>query len=193
MTAPDGKEFMYDGKTKQLTIINHAKQTYWTGPLAEADSIADRILLASRQEFAKIVAADQDAWTAKVRAFNDSIQVTQSGDTRKIAGYPTTEWMLTAGQYLQNERWVARSLSVAKFGPEVEKAMMASVMDPVGRALMRLLLGARTTNGLPLESRTTFHTPTQSGSFGFEAVQVLSTPIPENAWDIPKDYTLIKL
>jgi hypothetical protein len=193
MTAPDGKEFMYDGKTKTLTIISHAKQIYWTGQLAQADSLADSILTVSRKELAKIAAADQAAWMAKVQAFNDSIRVAQTGNTRKIAGYPTSEWVVSAGSYMQSERWVARSLAVAKFEPEVEKAVMASIMDPVGRQLMKLLIGARSSDGLVLASKTTYHTPTQSGSFSFETYQVLGTPIPETAWEIPKDYRQIKL
>ncbi len=193
MTAPDGKEFMYDGKTKTVTIINHAMKTYWSGPLAQADSIAGRILTESRKQIAQVAAADQAAWMAKVQAFNDSIHVSQTGKVRKIAGYPTSEWVVSAGSYMQSSRWVARGLSVAKFGPEVEKVVMASIMDPLGRQLMRLLIGARSTDGLPLASTTTFHTLTQSGSFSFETYQVIATPIPETAWEIPGDYTPIKL
>ena len=94
---------------------------------------------------------------------------------------------------MQNERWVARSLTVADYGPEVEKAVMASVMDPVGRQLMKLLIHVRATDGLALASKTTFHTLTQAGSFSFEAVQVIGTPVPAKAWEIPKDYKPIRL
>jgi hypothetical protein len=192
-TAPDGKEFMYDGKTKTLTIINHAKRIYWSGPLAQADSLADSILTVSRRELAKIAAADQAAWMAKVQAFNDSIRIVNTGNTHKIAGYPASLWTVSAGSYMQNERWVARSLAVAKFEPEVEKAVMASIMDPVGRQLMKLLMGARSSDGLVLASKTSYHTPTQSGNFSFETYQVVSTPIPDTAWEIPRDYKPIQL
>ena len=184
---------MYDSKTKTLTVINHAKQTYWSGPMARADSIADSILTVSRKQLADIAAADQAAWMAKVQAFNDSIRVTQTEEVRKIAGYPASKWLLSAGSYMQSEKWVARSLAVSNYGPELQKVVMASIMDPVGRQLMKLLVGARSTSGLSLASKTTFHTPTQSGSFDFETSQVISTPVPETAWAIPEGYTLIKL
>ena len=193
VTAPDGKEFMYDSKTKTLTVINHAKRIYWSGPMARADSIADSILTVSRKQLADIAAADQAAWMAKVQGFNDSIRVTQTDATRKIANYETTAWTVTAGSYMQHERWVARALAVSNYGPELQKVVMASIMDPYGRQLMKLLISARATSGLPLASRTTFHTPTQSGSFDFEAVQVIGQPVPETAWAIPDGYTLIKL
>jgi Domain of unknown function (DUF4412) len=193
VTAPDGKEFMYNSRGAKLTVIDHTRKMYWTGPLAKADSIADRILLATRKEVAKVAAQDQEAWLAKVQGFNDSIRVVNTGEVRKIAGYPSTRWLLTAGSYMQHERWVARSLAVANYGPEMQKAVMASAMDPLGRQLMKMLIGMRDADGLPLEARTTFRTLTQTGSFSYETVQIITTPIPASAWEIPKDYQAVEL
>jgi hypothetical protein len=193
LTGVDGKEFMYDSKAGRLTILDHSKKIYWTGPLAQADSIADRMLNAGRKQLAAAAAEDQEAWMAKVQSFNDSIRVTKTENTRKIAGYPTTQWLFSVGSYIQHERWVARSLQVTNYGPELEKAIMASLRDPVGRALMRMLIGLREGDGLPLASKTTFQTFTQSGSFGFEAVRVIGESIPASAWEVPKDYVRIEL
>jgi hypothetical protein len=44
-----------------------------------------------------------------------------------------------------------------------------------------------------LASKTSYHTPTQSGNFSFETYQVVSTPIPDTAWEIPRDYKPIQL
>lgn len=192
VTAPDGREFMYDKKGKQLTVINHQAKTFWSGPLARADSLADSIFQESRKEVAKITAQDQEKWMEKVQAFNDSIRVHKTGVSRKIAGYPVSEWILTAGEYLHHERWVARGMDVTNYGPEVEKVVMASVMDPLGRQLMRMLIGMRSLDGLVLSSTTTFKTLSQSGSFSYEAVEVLSKPIPESAWQIPTEYQRIR-
>ena len=43
------------------------------------------------------------------------------------------EWVHTAGSYLTNVRWIARSLDVPDYGPEMQKVVMASVKDPLGR------------------------------------------------------------
>ena len=193
VTAPDGREFMYDKKGKQLTVINHQAKTFWTGPLAKADSIADRIFQETRKEVAQITAEDQEMWMQKIQAFSDSIRVTKTGESRRIANYPVSQYLLTAGEYLHHDRWVARAIDVTNYGPEVEKAVMASVMDPLGRQLMRMLIGMRSQDGLVLASSTTFRTLSQSGSFSYEAIQVLSNPIPESAWEIPKEYRRLDL
>jgi len=193
VTAPDGREFIYDSKSELLTVINHRNKTYWTGPIAQADTIADSILIAGRRQVAQIAAQDREAWMAKVQSFNDSIQVTRTERTRDIAGYPTALWQLSAGSYLKHERWVARSLAVVNYGPELEKAVMASVMDPLGRELMRMLIDMRSMDGLPLAAKTTFRTLSQSGSFDYEAIQVIGKTIPATAWEIPAGYRRIKL
>jgi len=192
VTGPDGKEFMYESKSKTVTVIDHQRKAYYTAPLAQADSIADQMLLESKKQMAQLAAQDQEAWMAKVAAFNDSIKVTKTMEERRIGAYTCTRWVLTAGSYLEHERWVARSLAVANFAPEVQKVVMASAMDPVGRVLLKLMLNMREIDGLPLAARTKFRTPTQSGSFSFETLHVISTSIPKSAWEIPKDYQAIK-
>jgi len=191
VTVPDGKEMIYDNKDRTLTILDHVGKRYWTGPLAHADSLADLILLEGRKEVAKVAAADQQAWIEKVQAFNESIHLEQTEEVRKIAGYPSTKWTLSAGEYLQHERWVARSLVVANYGPEIQKAAMALAVDPLGRVLLKALIGMREADGLPLESKTTFKSLTQSGSFGYETIQVIGKSIPATAWTIPEGYTRV--
>jgi hypothetical protein len=193
LTAPDGREFVYDSKLDKLTLINHRNKTYWTGSLAHADSIADRILSDARKEVAKVIEQDQEAWARKVQSFNDSLKVVPTGEERRIGGYPTNQWILTAGSYMQHERWVARGLEMPDFGPDLEKVVLASILDPVGRLLMRQLIALRGAEGLPLASTTKFQTPSQSGSFGFEAIQVAGKTIPATAWEPPKEYKKLEL
>ena len=192
VTVPDGKEMIYDSKDRQLTIIDHVGKRYWTGPLDHADSLADAILAAGRKEVAKVAQADQQAWVEKVQAFNESIHLEQTEEVRKIAGYPSTKWTLSMGEYLQHERWVARSIVVANYGPEIQKAAMALAVDPLGRVLLKALIGMREADGLPLESKTTFKTLTSSGSFGYETIQVIGKAVPATAWTVPEGYTQIQ-
>ena len=43
MTAPDGREYLYDARKKRVAIIDHDLQAYWEGPVAQADSIVDSL------------------------------------------------------------------------------------------------------------------------------------------------------
>ena len=193
VTAPDGKEFLFNRDNDSVTVINHATRTYWTGPRALADSIAQRMIEKNRAQVAEIATKDPEAWRARVAAFNDSIHVSATGKTEMFAGYPCDQYVLSAGHSMTSERWIARALKVQNFGPEMQKAVLASIPDPLGRVLMRMLIDLRTKDGLVLAGRTDFATLTQTGSFQFEAVKVISAPIPKEAWDIPADYTRITL
>jgi hypothetical protein len=187
VTAPDGREFMFDRRGDSVTVINHAARTYWTGPRAVADTIAQKIIEMNREGVAEL-AADPEAWSKMVEAFNDSIHVAQTHKQRKIAGIPCDEWVLTAGHYMTSRRWIARSLDVPDYGPELQKVVMAAIRDPLGRQLMRLLIASRTKDGLALAGRTTFRTLGKAGNFDFEAINVKSGEVPAKAWDIPTNY-----
>lgn len=191
VTSPDGREFMFDRKSDSVTVINHKARTYWTGKRAVADTIAHRIIKGNRIGVAEM-AADTAKWNAMVTAFNDSIRVVRTYEQKKIAGITCDQYVLTAGSYLTNVRWIARSVDVANYGPELEKVVMASIKDPLGRQLMRLLIAARTKDGLPLAGRATFRTHGSSGNFQFEAVRLKSGEVPSVAWKIPDGYTVIK-
>lgn len=65
---------------------------------------------------------------------------------------------------------------------------MATVLDPLGAQLMKMLIQMRAQPGLVLKSSTQFRTLTQSGTFAWEAARVESKAIPESVWGVPKDY-----
>ncbi|MGH7724223.1 MAG: hypothetical protein ACREOU_02215 [Candidatus Eiseniibacteriota bacterium] len=188
VTGPDGREFMFDAKTDTITVIDHGTRRYWTGPRAEADSVASAIMAANREGVPAMATEDPVAWGERIQAFNDSIKIEPTMKGRKIAGYPCNQWLLSAGSYLQNEEWIARSLTFPNYGPELQKAVMASIKDPLGRQLMRLIIDAKAKEGTALAAHTTFRTLTREGSFGYEAVRVKSGKIPASAWAIPAGY-----
>ena len=193
VTGPDGREFMFNSKSDTVTVIDHATKRYWTGPRALADSLATRLIVANREGVPEEATADPVAWGEKLEAFNNSIKVEPAGKNKKIAGYPTNLWVLTAGDYLRSERWVARSLYIPDYGPEMQKTVLATIKDPMGRALMRLMIGSRDKEGLALAGSTKFRTLDKAGTFEFEATKVKSGSIPKTAWELPAGYTAITL
>ncbi len=155
VTSPDGKEFMFDNKGDSVTVIDHKTMSYWRGPRSLTDSVATKIM---SQNALDVSALDPVEYAAKIQAFNDSIKVTATGKQKKIAGYPCNQWILSAGRFLDNERWVARGLVVPNYGPEMQKAVLATIKDPLGRQLMRMLIDMRTKQGMVLASHTHFQT-----------------------------------
>lgn len=193
VTGPDGREYVYDAKTKNVMVINHAKRTFWRGSIQQADSLATKILYESNKGLREKMEANRERWAAVIDSFNNSILAAKTTEARTIAGYPCTKFVLQAGRYLTHERWVARSLDVANYAPDLEKVVMASMLDPAGRILMRQIIAMRDQDGLPLASTTEFTTPTQQGSFSWEAISVDGGVIPASAWEAPKGYRQIKL
>ncbi len=192
MTAPDGKEFIHDAQAKRVTVIDHVGRRYYTGTITQADSLAAKLLLERNQEIKPLIEANQERWLQMMKGFNDSIEVVETGDTRTIAGYPCTRWTMRAASYMTHERWVARGLSVPNYGGELEKVVMATVLDPLGRQLMRMLIQLREQPGAVLASSTKFQTLTQSGAFSWEADSTDSRTIPPAVWEVPKDYTRVQ-
>jgi hypothetical protein len=193
VTGPDGREFMFNSKTDTVTVIDHATKRYWTGPRALADSLATRLIVANREGVPEEATADPVGWAEKLEKFNNSIKIEPAGKNKKIAGYPTNLWVLTAGDNLRSERWIARSLYIPDYGPEMQKTVLATVRDPMARALMRLMIGSRDKEGLALAGSTVVRTLDKAGAFEFEALKVKSGSIPKTAWNIPDGYTPIVL
>jgi len=185
-TLPNGMELIYDQAMRTTAIIDHQNRRYWQGPRQVADSIASAIRAERSAALQGTVTPEYR--TAIYTALSDSVRQEQTGEDRKIAGYPCNEYVLTAGSYLRQERWVARSLSMPNFGPEVEKVVLATVVDPVGRGLMKLVLQARRVNGLTLAGMIRYRTPTQDGTMSWEALKVSSAKLPPATWSVPADY-----
>jgi hypothetical protein len=193
VTAPNGMEFIYDTKVRRVTIIDAAQRRYYSGTIEEADSLAAKILMQRRAELRPKIEANQEQWTRIMSSLNDSARIEKyEMETKTVAGWPCTRWRMHGGSYMEHERWVARGLSVPGFAPELEKIVMATVLDPLGRQLLRLLMQMRSQPGLVLKSSTEFRTLTQSGSFSWEATKVGSKAIPDSVWAVPKGYTRVQ-
>lgn len=186
---PNGDEIIYDAKTKRVALVDHIRKVYWEGALADADSIATRLRAERVKAMTDTMSAETRAqWNTVYTELTENVKVETPGRNRKIAGYPCTEWVLTAGPYLRHERWLARSLSMPNFAPELEKVVQAATLDPLGRGLMKLLLQARTANGLALSGRMTVKTFDRQGELSWEAVKVLTSKIPDEVWNVPVSY-----
>jgi hypothetical protein len=186
---PNGDEVIYDSKAKRLALVDHDRKLFWEGPLAEADSIATQLRADRMKALMDTMSADSRAQVNTVYTeLTENVKVEATGQTRKIAGYPCSEWVMTAGPYLRHERWLARSLSMPNFGPELEKVVQAATLDPLGRGLMKLVMQGRSANGLALAGRMSVRTFQNKGELSWEAVEVVSTKIADGAWALPEGY-----
>jgi hypothetical protein len=200
-TLPNGNEVVYSRDSDRITLIDHAGRRYWEGPRARADSVTRRMRAERAKEMAEnATPEDQANRNAVFAALTDSVHLESSGRSEKICGYPCSEYVLTAGPYLRQERWIARSIAVPDFSDEVQNVVIATITDPLARGLMTLMVQARSADskdvmnagaaqpGLALRGRIRYRTLSREGEMSWEAVKVLSTKIPETAWLPPHDY-----
>jgi hypothetical protein len=194
VSTPDGREVIFDAKDKRVTLIDHHRQVFWDGPVARADSIVD-VADGSRWDFMLRNATDElkTEWEQAVDFPPDSIQADDGFKTRMIAGYPCNRWTVRAGSYMSLERWTAASLAIDPYDETTEDVVLAAVLDPIARAIMSMFWNLQDTNGLCLAASMKFSTPTQQGSFHWEAVKVIGAKIPAAAWDVPKTYRRARL
>ncbi len=186
---PNGDEIIYDNAAHRIAIVDHERKLFWEGPLAEGDSIAAQLRSERVRAMTDTMSAEtREAWSAVYTELTENVKIEATGRNRKIAGYPCSEWVLTAGTYLRQERWLARSLSLPDFSPEVEKVAQASILDPLGRGLMKLVLQARTADGLALAGRMSVKTFQNQGEMSWEALKVTSGKIADEAWAVPEGY-----
>ncbi|MFI5370596.1 MAG: hypothetical protein ACHQ52_03485 [Candidatus Eisenbacteria bacterium] len=190
-TTPNGYEIVYDKPGDRIALIDHARKRYWEGPRPQADSIADAMRKERNQALIQSATPEmKEEWSKVVAALSESVHMQASGRDTMIAGYPCSQWVLTAEPYIRHERWIARSIVVPDFGPEVEKVLLATIMDPVGRALTKVVLQGRVVDGLPLGGRLRFKTPSQEGEFSWVAVAVRGGTLPATTWVVPAGYQL---
>ncbi len=188
-TLPTGDEIIYNDSNKRIALVDHAAKRYWEGPKAQADSIAARLRSERASALRDSLTPEKQAeWNEIYAALTESLSVGPTGRSRPIAGTPCSEWVLRAGPYLTQERWVARSLAMPDFSRDLEKVVVASIMDPLGKGLMRLVLQGRGVEGLALAGRIRFRTLGQQGDTSWEAIQVLSGKIAPGAWAVPAGY-----
>jgi hypothetical protein len=194
ISTPDGREVIFDSKGNRVTLIGHRRRVYWDGPLARADSIVD-VTDGSRWDLMLRNATDElkAEWAQAMDFPSDSIQVDDGFKTRRIAGYPCNRWTVRAGSCMTLERWAAASLAVEPYDQTTEEVALAAFLDPIARAIMSMFWESQETTGLCLAASMTFSTPTQHGSFHWEAVKVIGARIPASAWVVPRGYQRARL
>ncbi len=194
VSTPDGREVVFDSKTQQLTLVDPARHVYWTGPLARADSVVDVIDGSRWAAMLRHAGGEvKDEWARDMQFPADSVFVSNPFGTRTIAGYPCNRWTIRAGGLLSGEYWVAYALDTDDFEQSMQDVMLAAFRDPVARGLMSMYWDSRATDGLPLASTVTFTSPTQRGTFHWEALSVSDARIPESAWSPPPGCVPVQL
>ena len=191
-TMSDGNEAIYDAASKEITFVNHARKRYWKGPLSRANAIVDSLTLERDKAFWAAAQDKQQEWFAFVERFNNSIVTRDVDETRKFAAKKCRGVEISAGNSMIHTRWITSDLKIADYTRDIEKILLLPALDPVGRSIGRLIVNSRKEEGgVTLGASTKLDTPTQKGSFSWEAYRLDTRAIPDSVWAIPAGYEKI--
>jgi len=146
VTSFDGREYVYDGKSKQVTVIDHATKRYWTGSVTLADSIVTRSTASVTRSSAWRSPSRQEEFDKFIEQFNAGIVVNQTEEQRE-----DRRLQLLALGRLRRPQHDPRPLGGERLhhrqaAPELDRVLMAAALDPLGRQLVKMLLAGRATS-----------------------------------------------
>jgi hypothetical protein len=193
MTTSDGNEVIYDVRTKNVIYLTHARKQFWKGPLDRANTVVDSLTAVRYQAYSAATDEERQKWVAYVDKFNNSIKSESFEYVKKIAGRNCDGYKISVGNIMVHTRWINRDVMQTDYIKDLEKISLLATVDPVGRSIVRLITKAEKGLGLPLAATTEINTPTQTGTFSWEAYTIDKRPIPDSIWQVPEGYTEIKL
>jgi hypothetical protein len=193
MTMSDGNEIIYDARSKDIVYLNHSMRRFWRGPLDRAGAIVDSLTSERYQAFMNASEEQRQQWVAYVNKFNDNLKTESFDYVKKIAGKNCEGHQISVGKIMVHTRWITRDIALADYVKDLDGILLLPTVDPVGRSIVGLIVRADKGYGLTLAATTEVNTPTQKGTFSWEASWIDARPIAAKVWEIPEGYQEIKL
>jgi hypothetical protein len=194
MTLSDANEIIYDVRSKSVVYLNHEKKTFWKGPLDRANALVDSLSADHFQAFMNATPEERQKWAAYVDKFNTSLESEVLEHKKKISGRYCDGYQISAGKIMVHTRWINRDILLTDYVKDLERIAILPTVDPAGRAIVGLITKAEKGFGLTLGASTKIDTPTQKGTYSWEAYSIdTRRPIPDSVWQIPEGYAELKL
>ncbi len=200
----DGKEFILDSATGQMTVLDGTKKTYYLITRKDLDEMAAAMKermnspeMKKAQEAMERMSAEDRKKMEDVMGGMFAFNARKTGTRRKIAGYSCEDWILTMGQISTTEECLTSEL---QFPPQAwemyrsfadsMKTMMAA-FGPMAKNIAKMQEQFKQMRGYPLANRTTMDVMGHRSVTATEVVEIRRTPIPASAWEIPAGYTKV--
>jgi hypothetical protein len=204
MSQGDGKEFILDLRSGDMTSLDTAKKTYYVITRQDMEAMSAKVQeqlnspeMKKAQEQLKNLPPEQKARMEAMMGGMFAITVEKSGTSRKVAGLDCENWTIAIGQFSKSEECVTNQLryppaawDAYKGFADSMKSMMAA-MGPMAKSAAKMQEQFKKMKGYPLATTTTKDIMGRRSVTTTEVTAVKYGSIPASAFAIPAGYTKV--
>jgi hypothetical protein len=189
-------ESIFEYASGKLTVVEHGKKQYWEATSEDMKAASDAMA-------AKLAEVEKQLEQAKGNPMLEkmlksvpgmgpagAVKVTKTAETRKIAGYDCTKYVIAMGEALTLETWATTALKppVPMFQARQAFAMANPMMQRYTKAFEEM----SKIEGLSLAETTSFEMMGRRSTFANEAVEVKEGAIPASVFAPPAGYKRVE-
>jgi hypothetical protein len=188
---------VYDYDKQRFTVLNPSTRFFWSG------SVDDYVLKSAtrrQQQLAKSYGSKKSDDALPELDPDDLPEVTVelSGETKEIAGYQTTKYVVKINEELFQEMWVAPELDLTddidpkkyvEYQQKTSRGMIGASSKPFNAMYRSPAYLDLLRKGFALETSTNHI----AGSFEQSARSVRKSSVDSSSFEAPKDYRRVRL
>lgn len=189
---------VYDYDKQRFTVLNPATRFFWTGSL---DDYVLKSATRRQQQLSKSYGSnkkDDDPLPKLDLEDLPEVTVELSGETKEIAGYQTTKYVVKINDELFQEVWVAPELDLTndidpekyvKYQQKTSRGMIGASSKPFNAMYRSPAYLDLLRKGFALETLTNHI----AGSFEQSARSVRKSSVDSSTFEAPEDYRRVRL
>ena len=176
-TSDPSHDTILDLKSGTLILIDNKKKQYSEATLDQMRAFMGQLdaAMAGNPMMEKMLGKAQE------------VSVAKGGETKKIAGYDTQQYVLSMGDTMRFEIWAAPALETPMQYFEARKALYAT-MGPIGKRFDSMFEEMKKIKGFPLATTMDYKMMMVRQQTLTEATEVRRGPIDPGVFTVPGGY-----
>jgi len=201
----DGREFMADLKTGDMTMVDGKRKQYSVITRQDMEQLKARMqqqmnspeMQRAQEQMKNLPPEVQKKMQAAMGGLMSAVTVQKTGTARKIAGYACENWTVAFGQLSKTEQCMSTELPLPmqawdSYRDFADSMMgMMGAMGPMAKGLAEMREKMKDMKGFPLSIKTTTSVMGRQTTTTTEVVEVKRGPVPASVWQVPAGYTKV--
>jgi hypothetical protein len=205
ITQPDGREFMADMKSGDITMVDGRKKQYSVITKQDLEQLKARMqqqmnspeMQKAQEQMKNLPPEVQKRMQGAMGGIMSSITVQKTGTTRKVAGYTCENWTVSFGQLSRTEQCMSTELPLPAQAWDSYRDFYRDMMGmmgaagPMAKSLSDMREKMKDMKGFPMAVTTTTSMMGKPSTTTTEVTEVKRGPIPASVWQVPAGYTKV--